>query len=90
MDEIAARIDAFLAEYGKRSADDGKEWSSPDASELEACSTVLKSGKFPSRYPWSEWGSGGYGPYTSKQGRREHDDILKVLGNIIEAKPDNP
>jgi hypothetical protein len=32
---------------------------------------------------WSEWGSGGYKPYNSKEGRKEHDSIMEAIEKII-------
>jgi transcriptional regulator with XRE-family HTH domain len=82
---VAARIRAFLAKYGKRAADDETLWSSPDASELEGVAQLLEADLMPSRYPWSEWGSGGYGPYSSKEGKAEHDEILRLVGEVLKG-----
>ena len=84
MKALADRIDKFLTEYGKRSANDPDEWSSPDAAELETVAKFLRVGKHVPRIPWSEWGSGGYGPYTSTKGRTEHDDILQLIKQFIQ------
>ena len=80
---LADRITSFLAKYGKRSAMEPGEWASPDACELESVAMYLVAGKKPARYPWSEWGSGGYDPYTSREGRTEHDELLRIIGERI-------
>lgn len=81
--ELAEKIEKFLETYGKRAADEPEEWSSPDAAELEACAMLLRAGKKIPRHPWSEWGSGGYGPYTSKEGRAEHDEIHRLVEEYV-------
>jgi hypothetical protein len=35
---------------------------------------------------WSEWDSGCYLPYRSKEGRDEHDSILEEIYKIIKNK----
>lgn len=83
--ELASEIQAFLAKYGKRSASEPEEWSSPDAYLMEHCAKMLEAGKLP-RMPHSGWESGGYGPYMSKEGRELHDELLVKIGAFIKGK----
>ena len=55
--------------------DDNEKYTSPDASILRYCADVLNEGKVPNMSD-SSWESGGYAPYTSKEGRFEHDCII--------------
>ena len=54
----------------------------PDASMLRACADVLAQGKKPSHF-FSQWSSGGYKPYSSKEGREEHDEIVSKLYEMM-------
>jgi hypothetical protein len=83
---LADRIDKFLETYGKKDAIYEEEWSSPDACELEYVSDCMKMNGQITRLPWSEWGSGGYGPYTSKEGRTEHDAIIKLISVLVKKQ----
>ena len=74
--ELSQRIRKFLKEYAV--VIDG-EYTSPDAYQLEAAAVILESGKPLTTFPWSEWGSGGYKPYSSKKGSKEHDEILELI-----------
>ena len=74
--KLAADIRLFLATYAKRCPDTPTEYSSPDAYELETAATELENFDSISSMPFSEWGSGGYGPYASKSGRLEHDRLI--------------
>jgi hypothetical protein len=51
---------------------------------MKYCADMLSKGLKPSRC-WSEWGSGGYKPYSSKQGRDEHDLLVKEIYKIINS-----
>jgi hypothetical protein len=82
--KLAKRIRKFLDTYARKTEDG--EWTSPDAYQLEDCADVLDTGKFPDRVPFSEWGSGGYHPYLSKIGRKEHDSILVKIVNLLITK----
>lgn len=87
--DLPQRIQSFLEKYAvlnpnKQDEDDNK-YTSPDAHQLEACADLLKIGKIPSQC-WSEWGSGGYKPYSSKEGRDEHDSLVKEVCAIINNK----
>ena len=81
--ELSNKIKAFLTVYGKRAAMydqcDEPEWNSPDAAELEMDAKLIELGLPVPRYPWSDWGSGGYSPYTSITGRVDHDNIVKLI-----------
>jgi hypothetical protein len=77
---LAKRIRKFLDTYAKKDAE-GAEWNSPDAYELERCIRELETGVI-LKAPFSEWGSGGYYPYTSKEGQKEHDEILKEIKKL--------
>jgi hypothetical protein len=79
--ELSIRIYKFLDLYAKKDQDG--EWSSPDAYELEKCAILLKDGEKIKCFPWSEWGSGGYHPYTSLEGRMEHDFLMGEIQKIL-------
>lgn len=86
INDLPQRIHIFLEKYAalnpnKQDEDDNK-YTSPDAHQLEACADLLKVGKVPSQC-WSEWSSGGYKPYSSKEGRDEHDSLVKEVYSII-------
>jgi len=90
MKELAVRIRKFLSEYAGinpnwdgESQDD--KYTSPDAYELETCAELFEQGIVPKKC-WSEWGSGGYKPYTSKEGREEHDKLIKEIYKLIHDK----
>ena len=78
---LAKRIRVFLKTYAKKTEDG--EWNSPDAYQLEACANILETDELPHAIPFSEWGSGGYYPYTSKAGQREHSQILVKIANLF-------
>ena len=82
--ELAEKIYKFLETYAATCPDCSDEYTSPDAYQLENCATLLTSDKKLISMPWSEWGSGGYKPYSSKQGKKEHDNILSEIKKIIE------
>ena len=78
---LGERIVTFLAEHGKRSTDG--EWNSPDAYEMENAACLLMNRMLPDRVPFSEWGSGGYQPYASKECRIRHDSLKGEIENLI-------
>jgi hypothetical protein len=80
MVKLAKRIRKFLSEYAGKTQEG--EWTSPDAYQLEGCADILETGRLPDRVPWSEWGSGGYRPYISKAGRKEHELILNKIAEL--------
>ena len=82
---LAEKITVFLAKYGKRSAWDEGKWNSPDAGELESVAMYLDEGIKPPRVPWSDWGSGGYAPYTSREGRAEHDELVRLIAEKVNS-----
>jgi len=50
--------------------DECVKFTSPDASMMKYCADMISKGLKPERC-WSEWSSGGYKPYSSKEGREE-------------------
>lgn len=90
---LAERVYAFIEEYAcispNWSEDDESgedKYTSPDAYELIAAANEMDRARLPSKYPFSDWGSGGYAPYISKEGRAEHDAILKEIKELINKK----
>ncbi len=90
MKELAKRIEAFIEKYAaispnwdKESDDDGK-FTSPDAYQMKYCADMLKKEVEPFQC-FSEWGGGGYKPYSSKEGREEHDYLVKEIYKIINS-----
>jgi hypothetical protein len=89
MKELAKRIYAFIDQYAGVSpnwdgeSDDGK-FTSPDASQMKYCADMLSKELKPIQC-WSEWGGGGYKPYSSKEGRAEHDYLVREIYKIINS-----
>lgn len=83
---LADRIDAFLEKYAsispnfKDETDD--KYTGPDPYSLIACANNLRSGHtlYESN---SDWGSGCYKPYTSEEGKKEHDYIVIKIHSFI-------
>lgn len=91
MKKLADRIYQFIGKYAKVRPDwdaeyDGEDekFTSPDASYMKYCADLLNRGVKPQQC-WSEWGSGGYGPYLSKEGRKEHDYLVGEIYKIINS-----
>lgn len=89
--ELAERIFCFIKKYAgicpdwtEEDGEDGK-YTSPDAYEMISCAELISQGKIPYKC-FSEWGSGGYKPYTSKEGKIEHDYLLSEIYKIIKSK----
>lgn len=89
--ELALRIYDFLDKYAvirpdfdPKFDDEGEKYTSPDAHMLKCCADMLTEGLCPTRC-WSDWGSGGYRPYTSSEGRKEHDELVKAVSKIIQT-----
>ena len=85
---LAIRIYKFLDKYAgirpdwdPEIDDTNDKYTSPDASMMKATADMLSEAMTPSRC-FSEWGSGGYKPYSSKEGRAEHDQLMKEI-NLI-------
>jgi len=88
-EELAKRIIAFLDKYAgirpdwdEQFDDEEDKFTSPDASQMKCCADTLMAGNTPIQCH-SEWGSGGYKPYLSKEGKKEHDDLMKEIYAII-------
>jgi hypothetical protein len=91
--KLSIKIRRFLKKYAGTTADG--DYTSPDAYQLESAAEELESTGTVSKLPWSEWGSGGYKPYSSKDGKKIHDEIIDALSkemkkmNVI-VKGNNP
>jgi hypothetical protein len=90
--ELADDIFAFIEQYAEIKADfdpdydeDSEKFASPDASILYAAAEMLKKDHcIPDNFSLaSSWGSGGYSPYTSKEGEKTHDLIINKLSQFI-------
>ncbi len=86
---LADRIFKFLNTYGVKEPSNLTKseslfphWNGPDSSMLEnfANALIYSSKLF---YPHSEWGSGCYKPYTSIEGKTEHDELLKLINKRL-------
>lgn len=88
--KLAQRIYNFLDKYAGVRPDfdpelgDDEKYTSPDASEMKYCADMLLQGKKPLNC-WSEWGNGGYKPYTSGVGRDEHNELVELIYEIINS-----
>jgi hypothetical protein len=76
---LADRISRFLEKHGIRGHDGA--WNGPDSDMMSCSAEMLRSGVKPNN-PWSEWGSGCYRPYNDKNGKAEHDAILRAIRGI--------
>lgn len=92
MKELAERIYKFLDKYAcirplwdPKNDDIDDKFTSPDASQMKYCADLLSKGLKPFRC-FSEWGGGGYKPYSSIEGRVEHDYLVKEVYKIINNK----
>lgn len=91
MQALAQRIYRFLeayaairGDYDPEYDDEEDKYASPDASMLKGAADLLMAGQMPKRC-WSEWGSGGYRPYASAEGRLEHDALVAELSKLMGA-----
>jgi hypothetical protein len=73
---IVKRIREFLKKYAALTPDG--EYNGPDSNMLEFAADQLEVNGPISRL-WSDWGSGCYKPYSSKEGRLEHDEIVNLI-----------
>lgn len=92
MKQLADRIYTFLSKYAGIKPDfdnkydsDEDKYTSPDASMLRYFADSLMKGIIADRC-WSEWSGGGYKPYSSREGRTEHDDIMNNIYQLIKNK----
>jgi hypothetical protein len=91
MKELAERIYKFLNKYAgirpdwdPEFDDEDDKYTSPDASQMKYCADMLSRELKPLQC-WSEWSSGGYKPYSSKEGRAEHNYLVKEIYKIINS-----
>lgn len=91
METLAEKIYKFLNTYAgikpnwdSQRDDENDKYTSPDASQMKYCADMISKGLKPSQC-WSEWSSGGYKPYSSKEGREEHDYLVKEIYKIINS-----
>ena len=89
---LASRIYDFLEKYARVKPEfdpiydeEDDKYTSPDASELRYCANMLQNYLVPDGCR-SEWGSGGYVPYGSKEGREEHDYLVSEIYKVIKSK----
>lgn len=91
MKELSERIYKFIDKYAGIKPDwceiEGidEKYTSPDAYEMLSCAELLQKGLKPKKC-FSDWGSGGYTPYTSKEGKQEHDYLVREIYKIINVK----
>ena len=81
-ENLVKRIRAFLAKYAGKTEEG--EYTSPDAYCLESAANMLEIER-EVIFPFSEWGSGGYKPYSSKEGRAEHDLLVAEISKICKG-----
>ncbi len=89
MKKLSKRIYAFLDKYAgvrpdwnNQTDDEDDKYTSPDATIMRYCADMLRIGVKPTSCN-SEWGGGGYRPYSSKEGRDEHDFLVKEIYKVI-------
>lgn len=81
--ELAAEIREFLEQHGKRMTENPSDWTSPDACCLEAAAGHLESLGRLITVPFSEWSSGGFGPYFDKNARLWHDSLIEKCKEFV-------
>jgi hypothetical protein len=83
MKDLSKKIIAFLEKYAAKSPNEEDEYIGPDPYELEYVAELLSKEITPTRFPFSDWGSGCYEPYTSKEGQQEHREILDQIKKLL-------
>lgn len=69
------------------SVDDADEkYTSPDASELLMDAKLLAVGQKVPRVPFSDWGSGGYHPYSDKEVKAVHDGLVTRISKFVKEE----
>jgi hypothetical protein len=89
MQELADRIYIFIETYAQVSPDyDGtnKKYTNVDVLSLLACADSLMEGKKPKECFSSWYCSGAYQPHYSKEGKKEHDYLIKEIIKIRKLK----
>lgn len=90
--QLAIRVKAFIDKYAAVIPDFNEsdynalydnKYTSPDAYELIHVYQCLMEDLPIFSVPFSSWGSGGYKPYTSDEGRIEHDAIIEEITKHI-------
>jgi len=84
---LASEIREFLGKHAKPAAnlEEEEKYNSPDAHELERAAEILDEGASPV-LPNSSWESGGYYPYTDKEARIWHDNLLTRIKELLKEK----
>jgi len=92
--QLAKRIRDFLETYAAKvpnyvkqpssefNSDNDDLFTSPDAYQLLMTAECLERGQLQMTRCWSEWGSGGYKPYTSETGKKNMIFYFKKLNNF--------
>ena len=87
MEELAERIYKFIETYAQVSPDyDGsnQKYTNVDVLSVLACADLLKQGKKPKEC-FSSWRcSGAYKPLYSKEGKEEHNYLIKEIYKTID------
>jgi len=90
--QLAIRIKAFLDKYAAVLPDFNEsdynplydsKYTSPDAHALLSVYECIMADLPIFSVPFSSWGSGGYKPYTSEEGRTEHEAIIEEITKHI-------
>ena len=84
---LVDRIYKFIDKYAAISPnwdgiEDDEKYTCPDVYTLIMCAKQLEQGVKPYMCN-SDWGCGGYKPYTSKEGKEEHDAIVSEVYKLI-------
>lgn len=90
MVELSKRIIEFVNKYANIAPDyDGEyfdeKYTGPDVYQLLDCAELLTQGIKPLMCH-SDWGSGCYAPYTSKEGQLLHDELVNEIHKLIKNK----
>lgn len=88
--DLGKRIIFFIEKYAGISPNYDKavdqyedRFTGPDSALLWYTGNLIKDGILPDTIPFSSWGSGCYKPYSSKEGRDEHDFLLAEIEKLI-------
>ena len=89
MIELSKRIIDFVEKYAKLSPNYDEcfdeRYTGPDVYQLLDCAELLSQHIIPRKCN-SDWDSGCYGPYTSKDGKELHDSLVNEINKLIKNK----
>ena len=80
--KLADEIDDFLAKHGRKDANAPGGWNGLDSAMLEIFANWLRNPRKLKPKIFSDWVSGCYQPYSDKQARAWHDELIRKVDAI--------